>query len=241
MGLKLRRTALIVLAAAASTALLCSCSPQQHRYEEKKKTETYNAHNSRSYGTLMADPKQHDNKRFEYSHRVSTAVSAMDGVAGSIVFLTERNAYVAVILDDSGLDIRGDGSIREQTNLGSMKGALENQMENSSGQKVVTGRNSYFTVNDHNDLGKEYKQKIAEVVRAQSPHVLEVHISANQEFINAMAAYAKVGWSGRDTKPLINNFNVMIKHFFSNGPIPSNDPLWINGDTTQMSIHRGHR
>ncbi|WP_068604345.1 YhcN/YlaJ family sporulation lipoprotein [Paenibacillus swuensis] len=203
-----------ILSILSITLMLSACNHPQKIYMDKKKIETYSDPGSQSYGTLVYDPKQHDNKRFEYSGKISQEVASMDGVSGAIVMLTERNAYVAVIIDDSGLDIRGDGAVKNLTPMGSTHAAKENQAQNWHGRKVITDSNSYYSVENPNNLAKEFKQKIANKVRALSPHVLEVHISANHDYVNTMAEYAKEGWLGHDTKPLVKNFNKTAKYYF---------------------------
>lgn len=198
--------------------LLAGCADYDRQKDivNKEKIEQYSVPHSKAYGTMMPDPKQHHNTRFEYSHDISTAVTSVDGVATSIVMLTDRNAYVAVVMDSTASDIKGNANLYEQNNVGTSEGIYitGNGSNYTDGRDVVTNYNSYFTLQDHNDLGKEFKQRIAEKVRSMSPHVREVHISANKEFINNMAEIAKQFWLGKPMKPLVSTFNqLVIKEF----------------------------
>jgi hypothetical protein len=214
MGLNHRSMAILTL----MCTLLAGCASYNRQKDivSQEKIEQYSVPHSKAYGTMMPDPKQHHNTRFEYSHDISTAVTSVDGVATSIVMLTDRNAYVAVVMDSTASDIKGNAGLKEQNNIGTSKGIYYTGTSNglSDGRKVVTNYNSYYTLNDHNDLGKEFKQRIAEKVRSMSPYIREVHISANKEFINSMAEIAKQLWLGKPMKPLVSTFNqLVIKEF----------------------------
>jgi YhcN/YlaJ family sporulation lipoprotein len=181
---------------------------------------------SKAYGSQTGDPEQHNNKFFEYSRENSLAVANMDGVNNAIVMLTDKNAYVAVTLDWAATGVNGDGSVMEQDNGGNTEGVYDRWTGSPywDNRDVATPYNSYFTVNDHQQISSELKQAIALKVRKHSPQVQEVHISANMDFNNLMSDFAKAAWSGEPLAPLTDDFNRVVQHFFAGGdhmPLPA--------------------
>jgi len=176
------------------------------------------------YGSTTADPRQHDNRWVEYSSLLSREVSRINGVAGAIVMLTDKNAYVGIMLDWTGVGtVKNGGDSRTDQDMGGSGDGVYNNDTGSpywDGRQVATPYNSYFTVNDHHDLSEELKQTIAGVVRGLAPRVEEVHISANMEFVNELNEYAKEAWAGRPLTPWIDAFNTLVKHQFAGGKTP---------------------
>ncbi|MFB9325666.1 hypothetical protein ACFFSY_06985 [Paenibacillus aurantiacus] len=184
---------------------------------------------SRMYGTASVNPHQHDNNWVEYSSILSADVSNINGVAGAFVFLTDKNAYVGMTLDwtAAGTKKTGGAGSREQDNTGSNEGVynVDNGSPYWNNQRVAGPYNSYFTVNDHNQISSELKQTIAVHIRRIAPTVQEVHISANQEFVNHLVQYAQEAWAGRPLAPWHDSFNQLVKHQFEGGnevPAPIN-------------------
>lgn len=176
---------------------------------------------SRMYGTMSGLPGQHDNAWFEYSSLLSNDVSNINGVAGAIVMLTDKNAYIGITTDwtATGTHKTGGRGTREQDNTGSTEGVYNNDTGSPywNNQRIATPYNSYFTVNDHNQLSGELKQTIAVHVRKLAPAVQEVHISANKEFNNHLIQYAQEAWAGRSLMPWLASFNTLVKHQFAGG------------------------
>lgn len=211
------------------TAALAGCSA----YERKMQNSSYDygsrlpgdpkALGGRMYGSTTGNPNQHDNKWFEYSSLVSREVSRLDGVSAAIVMLTDKNAYVGLMLDWSAVGtINSGGDQRKDQNMGGMgDGVYDNDTGSPywNGSQLATPYNSYFTVNDHQDLSTELKQTVAARVRGLAPRVQEVHISANMDFVNELNEYTKEAWGGRPLEPWIEEFNVLVKHQFAGGKI----------------------
>ncbi|AZN43609.1 hypothetical protein EJC50_08835 [Paenibacillus albus] len=182
---------------------------------------------SRMYGTMSGLPGQHDNHWFEYSSLISGDVSSINGVAGALVFLTDKNAYVAITTDWTATGTRKSGGPKEQNNGGSTQGVynVENGSPYWNNQRMVTPYNSQLSINDHNQISGELKQTIAVHVRRLAPAVQEVHISANKEFNNHLIQYAQEAWAGHSLTPYFASFNKLVKHQFAGGdevPAPLN-------------------
>ncbi|QJD86759.1 hypothetical protein [Cohnella herbarum] len=181
----------------------------------------------RSYGSLSNDPKQHDNRYFEYSSALSNKVAALPGINTALVFLTDKNAYVGILTDWSatGTEARGGPRSHEQDNSGTTEGVynVSNGSSKWDNRQVATPYNSYFTHKDYGDLSTELRQVIGNTVRSSFPRAQEVHISANREFVNQSLEYAKVAWLKKSLTPLTADFNTLVQYTFDNGnevPIP---------------------
>jgi hypothetical protein len=181
----------------------------------------------RSYGSLSADPKQHDNRYFEYSSALSNKVASLPGINTALVFLTDKNAYVGILTDWSatGTEARGGPRSHEQDNSGTTEGVYNVSTGSSKwdNRQVATPYNSYFTHKDFGDLSTELRQVIGDTIRKEFSRAQEVHISANREFVNQSLEYAKVAWLKKPLAPLTADFNTLVQYTFANGnkvPIP---------------------
>jgi hypothetical protein len=181
----------------------------------------------RSYGSYSANPHQHDNQYFEYSSALSRRIGMLPGINTSLVFLTDRNAYVGIMTDWSaaGTQARGGRRLHEQENTGTMEGVynVDNGSPQWDNRQVATPYNSYFTHKDDHDLSSKLRQTIGDEIRQAHPRVSEVHISANREYLNQLVEFAKVSWSGRPLSPLTPDFNRLVQYMFGMGkeiPLP---------------------
>lgn len=181
----------------------------------------------RSYGDETGDPRQHDNRYFEYSSAISNKVASLPGINTSMVFLTDKNAYVAIMTDWSATGTRARGGMkgREQDNTGTTEGVynVQNGSSKWDNRQVATPYNSYFTHKDGEDLSTELRQVIGNTVRDMHQRVQEVHISANREWVNQSLEYAKAAWAHKDLSALTPRFNTLVQYVFGHGnaiPLP---------------------
>ncbi len=212
--------------------LLTACNYVSH-YQKSANDYASRASNDpkmmhvRSYGSLSADPKQHDNRYFEYSSALSNKVASIPGINTALVFLTDKNAYVAILTDwtATGTKARGGPRTREQDNTGTTEGVynVSNGSPKWNNREVATPYNSYFSHKDYTDLSTELRQVIGDTVRTGFPRAQEVHISANREFVNQSLEFAKVAWLKKPLSPLTTDFNALVKYIFGQGnavPLP---------------------
>ncbi|QHT59570.1 hypothetical protein GXP70_06125 [Paenibacillus lycopersici] len=224
--MKQARYLILLTALTLSATVINGCNYQ--RYVQNS-TYDYGSNNkgdpkmlgSRMYGSVSGLPGQHDNAWFEYSPMISNNVSNINGVAGAIVMLTDKNAYVAITTDWTAVGTLKSGGrgTRQQDNSGSTQGVYNNDTGSPywNNQRVAAPYNSNFTVNDHNQISGELKQTIAVHVRKLAPAVQEVHISANMDFNNHMIQYAQEAWAGHSLKPWVSSFNKLVQHQFAGG------------------------
>jgi len=225
---------------AAGTALAFSLSACNYRaYHQQSSGYDYGSRSAddskvgqmKSYGANTSDPRQHDNRYFEYSNALSRQVSALPGIASAMVFLTDRNAYVGIMTDWSATGTQSRGSAPlEQQNGGTMQGVYNvdnGRIAGPDASQFAQSHNSYFTHKDASDISSKLKQTIADEIRRGHPRVIEVHISANREYVNQLVEYAKEGWAGRPLAPLTPNFNRLVQYIFGMGkevPLPLHEP-----------------
>ena len=227
----------------AGAVLVFSLSACNYRgYHQKSSGYDYGSRSTddpkmtqmRSHGSYTSDPRQHDNRYFEYSNALSRQISALPGVASAMVFLTDRNAYVGLMTDWSatGAKSRGNAPV-EQQNGGTMEGVynVDNGRTSSDYRNFAGSHNSYFTHKDVSDLSSKLRQTIADEIRRGHPRVSEVHISANREYVNQLVEFAKEAWAGRPLAPLTADFNRLVQYVFGMGAeIPL--PLYERGAPT---------
>ncbi|WP_166242766.1 YhcN/YlaJ family sporulation lipoprotein [Paenibacillus turpanensis] len=173
---------------------------------------------TKAYGDI-GTPTDHNNTRFEMNQDAANAVAQMDGIFGAYVALTDKNAYVAVALDDTAHGTVGHGGRIDTNNTGQSEGEYDPFTHNpqASWRDVVTDTNSYYTFPTLNedDMNDKLKQKIAVRLRTLYPYVRTVHISANRTFLNTMNTYAQETWLGRDLQPHLEDFNGLVKSVFA--------------------------
>ncbi|RKP50125.1 hypothetical protein D7Z26_20175 [Cohnella endophytica] len=181
----------------------------------------------RSYGFTSADPKQHENRYFEYSSKLSNKVASLPGINSALVFLTDKNAYVGIMTDwtATGTEARGGVRTHEQDNSGTTEGVynVSNGSSKWDNRQVATPYNSFFTHKDYTDLSSELRQVIGDTVRGATPRAQEVHISANREFLNQAIEFAKAAWLKKPLAPLTDDFNTLVQYTFGKSekvPLP---------------------
>lgn len=118
---------------------------------------------------LTANPKQHENRYFEFSSSLSNKVASLPGINTALVFVTDKNAYVAIMTDWSATGTKANGGPRskEQDNTGTTEGVynVSNGSSKWDNRQVATPYNSYFTHKDPSDLSSELRQVIGTTVR----------------------------------------------------------------------------
>ncbi|OBR63197.1 hypothetical protein A7K91_24890 [Paenibacillus oryzae] len=240
----MRKKAVLLLLLALFAVFQAGCSYKQEfqrsdsDYGSRKNGDPKNS-GVQSYGKASSNPNQHQNVFFEYSSALSKKVTALNGVAAANVMLTDKNAYVAIMLDWTAVGTKSTGGIKEQNNTGTNEGVynIDSGTPYGNGRVAASPYNSFFTVSDHNQLSHELKQTIADLIRADLPMVQEVHISANMEFVNYFNEFAKEAWGGRSLAPWTDSFNTVVQYYFDGGsvmPKPITQPGRVSPQDWQM-------
>ncbi|MDQ0060180.1 hypothetical protein [Paenibacillus harenae] len=232
-----KRIAALLVSAAVLFAVAIGCNYENQAQKSdtdygSRETGDPKTIGNKAFGTMSTNPNQHMNAFFEYSSKISNQISSINGIASGLVFLTDKNAYVGLLLDWTSVGTRNSGGTLEQDNTGTTEGVYNHATGSNftNNQRLAGPYNSYFTVNDYNNLSDELKQTIALKVRKMAPTVQEVHISANMELVNHFNEYAKIAWGGRSLMPSLDEFNNLVKYHFAGGttmPKTISDPIVI--------------
>jgi hypothetical protein len=188
-----------------------------HNYGSQKGTGGALDKSTRLYGYSKGDAA-HRNTRLVYSQTLSDAVTGMPGVNTAFVMLTDRNAYAAILIDNTATGTKSYK--RETNNSGTSVGRYYPHSFHSQAdrRKVATGSSSYETVEHTENLSHGFKHAIAANIRQHHPAVTDVYISANRDFVNQLNVYAQESWSGRPIDRHLAEFNQSALRLFGSSP-----------------------
>lgn len=142
---------------------------------------------------------RHNNTRMEVSQEIADAVANMNEVRSANVLLTDRNAYVAVVMEDGGKQ--------------NMRGI--NRYGNDREDNGVRGTQlDYGEYTRERDVSGRIKDQIAERVREIEPEVRNVYISANPDFVDRVNGYMDQLADGEPMEGLMEEFNTMVERIF---------------------------
>ncbi|PYI49973.1 YhcN/YlaJ family sporulation lipoprotein [Paenibacillus flagellatus] len=213
----------ILLAAVA--ACLNACSYQKH-FENSpsdygSRTEAKEQTGYRTYNTMLK-AADHTNNRLEFVQATSDVVDDLKGIRSSFVFVTDKNAYVALVVDNTATGMKGKGTILFSDRTIASPG-VDDHSDISNvlpPGHVVMDKYSFDTIPSPHDLSSELTRSVSERVRQNHPDITNVFVSANQQFINRMSGYAHEAWRGRSLQPYVPEFNAIVSdHFGDHGII----------------------
>ncbi len=130
----------------------------------------------------------HNNTRMEMSQEIADKLASMKEVDMANVLLTDKNAYVSVVLNHMNTTPRhtdGNGTMNQS--------ALRD---------------------DPDPVAMELKNRIADQVRQLHPDVRNVYVSANPDFVQRMNEYAEQFRNGHPLRGLTVQFNTMVDRLF---------------------------
>ncbi|TXK76395.1 hypothetical protein [Paenibacillus sp. N3.4] len=179
----------------------------------------------RAYQTQqLYGPVAHNNTALTYNQFLSYQLNALNGVNTAIVMTTDKNAYVALMMDSTATGTKG--TTKETNNQGTAKGFYNDHNPNNDylpSNDLNNGFNNYETAIHHDMLSHRFKQTIAEKVRLLQPHIMDVYISANRDFLNKMNTYAQETWKGNSLMPLLPDFNQTVERVFGTAQVLPED------------------
>lgn len=225
-----RRNWFPAFALLTAASLFAGCSYQK-RFESGptdygSRTETHEKSQSQfhSYNTQLK-AADHANHSLQFVQQTTDAVDDLKGVRSSFVFVTDKNAYVATVLDNTATGMKGKGTI-----LFSDRTIASPGMDHHSDVSyvlppgdVVMDKYSFDTIPNPQDLSSELTREVEARVRQYHPDVKNVFVSANRDFINRFSEYAHEAWRGNSLQPYVENFNGLVQdHFGDHGVIETN-------------------
>lgn len=207
--------------------LLSACNDAGRLYGKLPDTSSFGsphenaADADRAYQTQqLYGPVTHENKSLEFNQFLSNQVAALNGVNTAIVMLTDQNAYVAILIDNTAVGTKGGE--RETNFSGSFRGLYNPHAPHTDAMdpsKLNIGVNNYETAKNHDQLSPRFKQHIAERIRFLEPRLMDVYISANRDFVNEMNSYARESWSGISLLPYLTRFNQSVTKVFGTAQV----------------------
>lgn len=200
--------------------LLPACTAYQKHFENSpsdygSRTEDHEPSGVRTYNTQLK-AADHQNNRLEFVRTTTNEVDSLQGIRSSFVFVTDKNAYVAIVLDNTATGTKGKGTIRFSDRTIASHGVDDFTHESNelrSGD-VVMDKNSFDTIPNPHDLSTELVAAVTERVRKLHPDIKDVFISANQQFINKLSGYAHDAWKGLPLQPHLGEFNALVQEQF---------------------------
>lgn len=214
------------LAAVLGLAVVCSgcyeINPGDKRNEtnySSKSSESRLDRGPRAYGSELNGLLAHRNATLSYDERLSAAVSDIPGVAQAFVMVTDSNAYAAILTDHTATGTSGGNASRYETdNTGTQEGYYNGANKDRTVRDsdwIASGKNSWDTVRDHEDLSHPFKQTIALKIRELHPEVKDVFISANRDFVNRVNKLSQEQWMGRSLNGYVKEFNAICEEIFA--------------------------
>lgn len=165
---------------------------------------------------------RHNNTRMEISENIARAIADMPEVESANVLLTDKNAYVAVVLDNGrGYGTTGAGSVvgdHRDKAAGSQNRVYRDNAANRTNDREGTtdrmGRRGPAAGADEAGVTDEIKEKIANKVKSMKSDVRNVYVSANPDFVQRLRSYADRAENGQPLRGLIIEFNTMVERLF---------------------------
>lgn len=203
---------------------LCGCQSTETRkfqasnsdYGSRTDSKSELIEEDRMYGPTILGGNNHQNKQLHYSKELSTTLSEMPGIFSGIVMQTDKNAYAAIIYDNSATGAKGTGTPDESDHTGTTRGMYDTHTGNqtSDPNMIATGINTYYTEKEPDNLSSVLKQQIALTLRKKNPRLLEVYITANREFVNQMNVYYTESVRGINLNSYLVDFNKLVTEHF---------------------------
>lgn len=203
-------------------ALFAGCSSYQKHFETSP--SDYGSRNvSDDDQQLLSRPPKlkqlsvnHQNENISYSKADSDKIAAMSGIRDAVVVLSEKNAYVAIILDPSATGVKGKGKqLRSDRTIGSGQYHVRTDNSRTLPPNIMsTGDNSFNSFPNYEDLSTELTQQITTELKQTHSNLLNVFVSANQDFVNRMSKYAHEAWRAKSLQPYLREFNTIVQSHF---------------------------
>jgi hypothetical protein len=219
------KIAVRILTVILSLSLMCSCQIYEKHVKFEKSNRDYGTRRvddqkpikgSKAYGNQGTAVDGHNNSAIVFDQKAIEKIGGIHGISQSYVVIGGRNAYVAVLIDNSATGTYGRGGVNETDNSGTSDGLYNvgNGSPYAPGWKVATGKNNYFTVQDEDHVSHELKQTIAIEIRKMHPQIHRVYVTANRDFLNRMAVFYSKAWRGDSLENEVKEFNAAVQQLF---------------------------
>ncbi|MDF2669212.1 MAG: hypothetical protein K0R67_1518 [Paenibacillus sp.] len=208
-------------------ANMCACTYKEE-FESSpsdygSRTDKNEATGIRSYNTQMK-AADHNNHKMVFSQYSSDVIDDMKGIRSSFVIITDKNAYVAILLDGTATGAKGKG-IKNRSDRTIISPGIDDHSDITKSLKpgdIAMEKYSFPTIPNPQDLSSELHEDLSKVIRQLHPEITNVFVSANQDFINQFSQYAHESWRGAPLDTYVPQFNsLVLNHFGGQGIIES--------------------
>lgn len=156
-----------------------------------------NTQNNRNNARGTQTP--HNNTTVEMSQEIAERIAAMPEVDRANVLLTNRNAYIAVVVSESTRK-DNDNNSNQRTNRANRDGGfVEREID---------------VVNAPDEVYDQLKDRIAKQVQSMNPKVNNVYVSTNPDFVDRTNEFMQQVQEGRPVRGFIEEFNTMVQRIF---------------------------
>lgn len=173
---------------------------------------------AKTYGyTRAPDANSHQNEKIFVSEQAMYDVMRVQGVESAVVVISNNNAYVGVTTDNSATgtfgkdNIPGTGGDAHEPRWSANAYDQQPMVQRDA---LVIDTNNRFTVRKGRRPAPKLQQNITNAVRQMHPHVKQVFISSDPDFVNAMNSYARDYWLGTSLDQRLDEFNRMVNNVF---------------------------
>lgn len=169
-----------------------------NRATEEERGNTTNTEKDRNNNTDGNDAvdngvDHNGESRLDLAEDVADKVEDLDEVDSATVILSNRNAYVAVVMDDDrNANTDNTGKNNDNTNA----------------------NNNTDNVNREDELSKDLEDKIADKVREVKTDVDNVYVSLNPDFVERMRGYGTRIQEGEPIEGFFEEFSEAVRNVF---------------------------
>lgn len=175
---------------------------------------------------LGTSNNMHNNTNVEMSQDIADRITNMPEVTAASVLLTNQNAYIAVMLSDEA----DEGLI----NSPDRRKLSQNRQDNREDERLDQTRMKRY-YNEAADVTTMLKDRITKEVKNEAPHILNVYISANPDFIDRMNGFIDQIQAGNPVRGFINEVNTTMERMFPTNNGPNITPNETPGSTQDVT------
>ncbi len=206
-------------------AAISACNYKE-KFESSPSDYGSRTHNSKANGfrtfNTQLKAADHNNTSMVFSQATSDVIDDLKGIRSSFVILTEKNAYVAVLLDNTATGTKGKG-IKNGTDRTITMPGVDDRSDTTKSLKpgdIAMEKYSFPMIPNPQDLSSELHEMVTREIRQMHPQIANVFVSANQDFINQFSQYAHESWRGTSLQSQVPQLNTLVQsHFGGQGII----------------------
>lgn len=181
-------------------------------------------------GEVPGNTANHQNTRVEASQELAELIADMQEIETANVLLTDRNAYIAVVLDDDhnanrgGMNRSQEGTSRNRSDRNTADYQLKLNRQANRDDARLDNTRMRREFDQAQDVATDLKDRIAAIVKDHSPHVRNVYVSANPDFMDRVNGFIDQIQAGNPVRGFINEVNTTVERMFPTNSGPNVAP-----------------